>query len=216
MAPGSTIPVTADNFVRAESDLYFGGVVKDGGLGKFFHNREPTPIDHQTVVRMNRDTLYSGALFDLDAGPVTITLPDPGERFMSMQVIDGDHYTQDVIYRPADHTLTRGGVGTRHVVAPVRILVDPSDPKDVAAVRSLIILRSQLEPDDGDSKQGKADDERSERMGDVHMIGLSFKPWQETGQAAGGGQPVDGRERKEHDAEKASDHGHNLGHGLRV
>jgi hypothetical protein len=50
-------PVTADNFSRAESDLYFGGVVKDGGFGKFMHRREPTAIDQQTVIRMNRDTL---------------------------------------------------------------------------------------------------------------------------------------------------------------
>ena len=57
MASGSTIPVTADNFVRAESDLYLGGVLKDGGFGKFLHNRQPTPIDHQSVIRMNRDTL---------------------------------------------------------------------------------------------------------------------------------------------------------------
>ena len=53
----SVRPVTADNFPRAESDLYFDGVVKDGGFGKFMHRREPTPIDRQTVIRMNRDTL---------------------------------------------------------------------------------------------------------------------------------------------------------------
>jgi hypothetical protein len=71
------IVVTPDNFPRAESDLFFSGVVKDGGFGKFMHRREPTPIARQTVIRMNRDTLYSAAVFDLDAGPVTITLPDP-------------------------------------------------------------------------------------------------------------------------------------------
>ena len=93
---GEPVPVTADNFVRAETDLYFGGVLKDaGGIAKFFHNREPTPIDKQTVIRMNRDTLYSAAVFDLDAGPVTITLPDAGKRFMSMQVINEDQYTPD-------------------------------------------------------------------------------------------------------------------------
>ena len=84
------IVVTPDNFPRAESDLFFSGVVKDGGFGKFMHRREPTPIARQTVIRMNRDTLYSAAVFDLDAGPVTITLPDPGKRFLSMQVIDED------------------------------------------------------------------------------------------------------------------------------
>ena len=137
MASGPTIPVTADNFVRAESDLYLGGVLRDGGFGKFFHNRQPTPIDHQPVIRMNRDTLYSGALFDLDAGPATITLPDPGGRFMSMQVIDEDQYTHGVVYGLADHTLTKAGIGTRYVVTPIRILVDPNDPKDVAAVHAL-------------------------------------------------------------------------------
>ena len=137
MASGPTIPVTADNFVRAESDLYLGGVLRDGGFGKFFHNRLPTPTDHQPVIRMNRDTLYSGALFDLDAGPATITLPDPGGRFMSMQVIDEDHYTHGVVYGLGDHTLTKDGIGTRYVVTPIRILVDPNDPKDVAAVHAL-------------------------------------------------------------------------------
>ena len=74
------VTVTADNFVRAESDLYFGSIVKDGGLGRFTHRREVASIDHQTVIRLNRDTFYSSALFDLDAGPVTITLPDAGDR----------------------------------------------------------------------------------------------------------------------------------------
>src|ERR1700733_8102268 len=88
-APGaSTVPVTVDNFTRAESDLYFHSIaIKEGGFGKFFHNREPAPIDNQNVIRLNRDTLYSGAVFDLDAGPVTITLPNADKRFMSMQVI---------------------------------------------------------------------------------------------------------------------------------
>jgi Protein of unknown function (DUF1254) len=82
------VPVTAENFPRAESDLYFGVSVKQaGGIGKFYHYREAMPIDKQTVIRANRDTLYSAAVFDLDAGPVTITLPDSGKRFMAMQVI---------------------------------------------------------------------------------------------------------------------------------
>jgi hypothetical protein len=39
---------------------------------------------------MNRDTLYSSGVFDLDAAPITITLPDAGKRFMSTQVISQD------------------------------------------------------------------------------------------------------------------------------
>jgi hypothetical protein len=131
-ANARAIPVTVDNFVRAETDLYFAATVKNfDALGKFGHNREPTPIDKQTVIRMNRDTLYSAAVFDLDAGPVTITLPDPGKRFLSMQVISEDHYTPMVVYGGGRHTLTRDSIGTRYVLAAVRILADPANPKDV-------------------------------------------------------------------------------------
>ncbi len=131
------IAVTPDSFARAELDLYFSGVVKDGGFGKFMHRREPTPVAKQTVIRMNRDTLYSAAVFDLDAGPVTITLPDSSKRFLSMQVIDEDEYSPEVVYGANVRTLTKEEIGTRYVLAAVRILVDPNDPKDVEAVRAL-------------------------------------------------------------------------------
>ena len=81
-ANGMAVPVTADNFNRAESDMYFAGRVKESGIGKLFHYREMMPIDKQAVIRANRDTLYSSGVFDLDAGPVTVTLPDPGKRLM--------------------------------------------------------------------------------------------------------------------------------------
>ena len=65
-------------------------------------------IDNQTVIRLNRDTLYSSAVFDLDAGPVTITMPDAGKRFMSLQIINEDHYVPAVIYGAGPHTFTQG------------------------------------------------------------------------------------------------------------
>jgi len=137
-SPANTVPVTVDNFIRAESDLYFGGILKDsGGIGKFLHRREPARIDNQTVIRLNRDTLYSSAVFDLDAGPVTITMPDAGKRFMSMQVISEDHYVPEVVYGKGSYTLTRDKVGTRYVAVAIRTLVDPADPEDVKKVHAL-------------------------------------------------------------------------------
>lgn len=131
------LTVTAENFNRAESDLYFSSVVKDGGFGKFHHRRQPTALDHQTVIRMNRDTLYSAAIFDLDAGPVTITLPDSGERFMSLQVINEDQYSPAVIYG-GSITLNRNEIGTRYVLVALRtLLLRPDDLKDIAEVATL-------------------------------------------------------------------------------
>ena len=129
--------VIADNFIRAESDLYFGNIVGDGGFGKLTHIRELTPLDKQLVVRSNRDTLYSAGVFDLDAGPVTITMPDPGGRFMSMQVITEDHYVPAVFYGQGEHTLTRDDIGTRYVAVAIRTLVNPNDEADLDDVHAL-------------------------------------------------------------------------------
>ena len=135
--PANTVPVTADNFIRAESDLYFGNLLKEGSLGKVTHRREPAPIDNQTVIRLNRDTLYSSAVFDLDAGPVTITMPNAGKRFMSLMIVNEDHYVPSVTYDAGPHVFTKEKVGTRYMLAGVRTLVDPADPKDVAQVHVL-------------------------------------------------------------------------------
>ncbi|MDM0117678.1 DUF1254 domain-containing protein [Variovorax sp. J22R133] len=143
-AAGPTVPVTADNFIRAESHVYFSNVVRNGGLGKFRHNRELASVDRQLVVRMNRDTLYSSAVFDLDAGPVTLTLPDAGKRFMSMQSFNEDHDTPAVVYRAGDYTLSRESVGTRYVLVGIRTLVDPTDTEDMRqahALQDAIVVR---------------------------------------------------------------------------
>jgi len=129
--------VTVDNFLRAESDTYFARFVKEGGFGKFHHERELAPIDHQTVIRLNRDTLYSFGVFDLDASPVTVTLPNAGARYMAMQVINEDHYATDVLYAPGSHTLTRDKIGTRYVCLAIRTFVNPNDPADMKAVHAL-------------------------------------------------------------------------------
>lgn len=129
--------VSTDNFVRAESDLYLGNLVADGGIGRFTHFRELTPLDRQLVVRQNRDTLYSAAVFDLDAGPVTVVMPDSARRFMSAQVITEDHYVPEVVYGQARLRLDREAICTRYAVVAIRILVDPNDPADIEAVHAL-------------------------------------------------------------------------------
>src|SRR5215475_6831098 len=133
--PGKSVTVTADNFNRAETDMYFAQFVKRGALGKFAHLRN-LPVEN-TGVRPNRDTLYSEAVFDLDAGPVTITLPDASTRFMSMLVIDEDHYAQEVVYEAGDYTYTREQIGTRYVFTALRTLVEPRNLLDVQQVHAL-------------------------------------------------------------------------------
>jgi hypothetical protein len=117
--------------------MYFARFVEQGGFGKFHHERELASIDNQTVVRLNRDTLYSFGVFDLTAGPVTVTLPEVGKRFMSLQIINEDQYAPDVFYAPGKHTITQEMAGTPLVCLAVRTFVDPSDPADLRAVHKL-------------------------------------------------------------------------------
>jgi len=129
--------VTVDNFKRAETDMYLARFAKQGGFGKLMHARQPASIDNQTVIRMNRDTLYSFGVFDLDAGPLTVTMPDAGKRYMSMQIIDEDHYTPLVSYGAGSHTFTREQIGTRYVIVNIRTLFDPNDAADLRQVHAL-------------------------------------------------------------------------------
>jgi hypothetical protein len=59
---GNVVPVTSDNFIRAESDRYFAiNVTQSGGeLDTFHHDRDIASVNNQPVVRYNRDVLLRG------------------------------------------------------------------------------------------------------------------------------------------------------------
>ena len=136
MAKTATTPVTWDTYVRAQSDTMLKSYADDGAFGKFFHIRQPTPIDAQKVIRMNRDTLYSIGIFDLTT-PLTVTKPDTGDRYQSMMVLSQDEYIPMVVYKPGDYTLTKDKVGTRYAFVGVRTLVDATKPEDIKAVNEI-------------------------------------------------------------------------------
>ena len=129
--------VTLENFARAETDRMFAGLVQQaGGVGKWHHNRQPTAIDNQPVIRMNRDTLYSMAVVDITGGAV-LTLPDAGDRYLSVMVVNEDHYINRIFHDPGEHPVTVEEFDTPYVLLAARILVDPQDPADLAEVHAL-------------------------------------------------------------------------------
>lgn len=131
------IYVGPHNFIRAETDRYMGNFIARGELGKLRHRREPTDLDKQSVIRMNLDTLYSSGVFDMEAGPVTITLPQaPDGRYISAQVISHDHFTIDV-YLEGSNTFTIEDVGTRYAVVVLRVFADSFDADDIAYANKL-------------------------------------------------------------------------------
>lgn len=129
--------VNVDNFVRAENDRMFADIQRDaGGINTFGHNRQPASIDKQTVIRLNRDTLYSFAVVNISAG-ATLTLPDAGKRYLSAMVVNQDHLINNVFHDAGTHHLTQDQFDTPYVMVGVRILVDPFNDADVAEVAGL-------------------------------------------------------------------------------
>jgi hypothetical protein len=74
----------------------FAAIAADAGsVNQWLHYRAPTPLDRQTVIRMNRDTLYSAAIVDISAG-ARLSVPDAGRRYLSVMVVNQDHYVNRV------------------------------------------------------------------------------------------------------------------------
>ena len=131
------IRVDVDNFARAETHRMMTDLQRDaGGINRFRHNREPASVDRQTVIRMNRDTLYSFAVVDVSDG-ATLTVPDAGDRYRSVMAVNEDHYINQVLHDPGTYELTAGDLGSPYVVLAARTLVDPQDPADLAAVAAV-------------------------------------------------------------------------------
>ncbi|WP_255150095.1 DUF1214 domain-containing protein [Halorarius halobius] len=131
-----TVPVTWENYPRANCHAKWQATVDDGGFGQFYNLRTLTPIDEQFTIGLNRDTLYSFGVFDL-IEPVTITLPDAGDRYLSMNVQNENQYGKLCVYDPGEYTITQDLTGTRYAGVAIRIFVDPDDPDDVNQVRQL-------------------------------------------------------------------------------
>jgi len=130
------LKVTANNYVRAETDVQMKGYIESyKSFGKFSHFRKPYDVDNQVTVSGNRDTLYSVGVFDLRS-PVTVTLPDPKGRYQSIMIVSQDHSIWG-LYGPKTGTLTEEKVGTRYVFLALRTFADPNDEKDMKAAHQL-------------------------------------------------------------------------------
>lgn len=137
-AAGSAgVKVGVGNFVDVETTRMMTDLMaRSGGINRFFHVRVPTPLDQQTVVRMNRDTLYSFAVVDLADG-ATVTVPDAAGRYLSVAVVNAGHYVNLVLHDPGEHPLVQDELGSRYVALVARVLADPADPADVQAANAV-------------------------------------------------------------------------------
>lgn len=133
----TVVPVTVNNYVRAETAGQFDRILKmTGSVNKLMSFRVPTPLDKQSVIRMNRDTLYSFAIVDISKG-ATLTMPETNGRYNSAMIVNEDEYINKVFYQPGAHQLTKDEFDTDYVLVAFRTLVDSSDPADIKKANDL-------------------------------------------------------------------------------
>jgi len=130
------VPVTLKNYKIAESDVAFGGTVKLGASNKIVHLPvKEFDLNKQIVVRMNQDTVYSGAIVDVSKG-ATITLPETDGRYLSLMVVQNDHYVNDVFIGAGTYEL-KSDMASDFVSVSIRIEINLNDPEDIKKVIAL-------------------------------------------------------------------------------
>ena len=133
----AAIPVTYSNYVEAQTSMQMNDYQKMAkGVNKFYNIRTPVQVDFQPTIRMNRDTIYSGAVVNVSEGAV-ITLPDAGERYLSLLIYNDKGYANLVFYGEGSYELTPENVGSDYAFVIVRAFVDPDSAEDVKAVNAL-------------------------------------------------------------------------------
>jgi hypothetical protein len=62
--------------------------LSNGRANRLTHVRRLADPSRRIVTAPNNDTLYSGGWFDLTGGPVTLTVPNAGTRYLALQLLD--------------------------------------------------------------------------------------------------------------------------------
>jgi len=155
-----TVPVTVFDYVRAETDLQFKGYAeKYGAFGKFAVGRKHYDVEHQVTHSGNRDTLYSFGLFDLTY-PLTIVLPDAGDRYLSLMLVSEDHDIYPGMYKPGSYGFSKEIIGTRYIMLVVRVFADPNDPDDMKITHELQDKVQVIQDDPGNFEVPNWDEEQ--------------------------------------------------------
>jgi hypothetical protein len=134
---GGYQPVTKENYVQAETDLYLYEQQEKSPVNTFEHADMVTQ-ENQVIIRSNRDVVYSRAIVDISEG-VTFSIPKR-DAFQVIHVIDENHLTHRVIR--AGETVTMGTddvTGGTHVYLLCRTQITDDLEETKAAQKAMKI-----------------------------------------------------------------------------
>ncbi len=139
-------PVTAENYVQAETDWNFALQQENAPINTWIHNDRVTE-ENQTIIRSNADVMYSLALVDVSKG-ATLSIPArPSGALQLIHYMDENHLTHGVIYAGESVTLTPEDLTSGdyiYILARTQITEDMEESK--AAQQSMVIDAKSARP----------------------------------------------------------------------
>ena len=141
-----SIPVTAENYVQAETDWNFAAQQAQAPINTWTHKDRVTE-ENQTIIRSNADVAYSLALVDVSEG-ATFSIPKrENGKLQLIHYMDENHLTHGVVYAGDSVTVTPDDLTGGHyvyILARTQISQDLDETK--AAQRSMVIDAKSAKP----------------------------------------------------------------------
>ena len=131
------IKVTEDNFLAAEADRYLAEQQELAPVNQWEHRLKLLTYKTQSVVRQNRDTLYSKSIVDVSKG-ATFSV-EKSNQYQTLHVVDSNHREIFVLYSNSDER---------------SITIDMNDLSKGAGEHVYVILRTAMP--NGESKEAYA------------------------------------------------------------
>lgn len=137
-------PVTWENYVAAETEIYFNEVMDQVGVNTFIHN-DAVSIENQNIIRSNRDVYYSLAIVDVSEG-ATLTVP-ASDNFQIIHVMDENHLLHAVVDAGESKTFKTGvNVDTNFVYLLARTKIGTQPEQSKAQQQLLKIEANSAKP----------------------------------------------------------------------
>jgi hypothetical protein len=130
----TAVIVTRENYPTVETSRQFVIQIKNaGGINKLNKFDGIAKVDNQPIIRLNQDTAYTMGVVDVSKG-ATVTIPDAGDRFISVTFIDSDHYVYAAKYGAGTYDFPQD---TDYIYVNVRIGSETASAEEDAIIAKL-------------------------------------------------------------------------------
>ncbi len=122
---------TPETYAQAETYTFMRNFINRVGVNNFFHFKALATKDDHWVVSPNNDVLYSLVTIDASDDFTLIVPKYRSDRLMSIQIIDGNHFTTKQFYGAGKYFFPKGTFNTKQVVLGVRVEVDGTNQEEM-------------------------------------------------------------------------------------